>query len=211
MEDPKSIQDKDPDEASPASRTTIANGGALPTGNAESLPALDAAVAPEAPNAAESQGSRQSPSLPSRTTLDLPFTRQEQVGLLFGANLVTLIVSIILTLSILSLVNNGLSFTSSSQLKREIDALKTQASVLQQNITSLNNRLEKMDSTSGKLSTMETESQSLRADLAARSKEILDLQEQMSNLSSRLKSQEARTLSFEKFLEGLRALLNGSN
>jgi septal ring factor EnvC (AmiA/AmiB activator) len=138
--------------------------------------------------------------------------RSEAVGCGVVVALLVLILSVGLSLGILQMVNGGLNYAAAGQyaaLQRQVDAIGSRASTMEQDIANLRTRLDSMEALGGRVSGLENDTQALRSDLDARAAEIQQLKTQLGQMDGRITQVEQRSQTFSRFLDGLRNLVSG--
>ncbi len=133
-------------------------------------------------------------------------------GLLYsvGIGLLVLVLAVAFTLGLLGIINGGLAYPTASQfegLQSQVGALHVQIEGVQQDVNSLRARLDGMEALSGRVGSVEREAQALRSELGASAARLDQLQAQVETLDEKMNDLEQRSGVFERFLDGLRALL----
>ncbi len=129
---------------------------------------------------------------------------------LVGA-LVLLVLGTLLTLGILGAINRGLVYARPSQLagvQQQVDELESAAGDLRSELAGLRARLDSLETISGRVGVLEEQTGSLRNDLQAASQKIAGFENRIDELNNRASALENRVGLFERFLSGLRDLMN---
>jgi uncharacterized protein YoxC len=141
---------------------------------------------------------------PKNAALDAPL-------LAVGVGLLVLILGLVFSLGILRLINGTLSFASASQintLQTRLDALGSQADILQQDVTGLRTRMDTLDALSGRVTSVEKQAQAVQDNLLATQAQVAALQEQYKQMNDQLTQLQAQSNVFQRFLDGMRSLLS---
>jgi prefoldin subunit 5 len=142
-----------------------------------------------------------------------PLTRRELLAWVSATALVTTFVSILLTLGILSMINGGLNFITTAQfntLNRQVDNLNSQAKTLATDLDGLRSRLDTLASLSGRINTVEKDTQAIHTQLDDTAKQFTQIQDQIGTLKQSIQDLQKNNQNFKNFLDGLRSLLNGA-
>jgi chaperonin cofactor prefoldin len=140
----------------------------------------------------------------------------------FGIGTLAFILALVLSLGILANLNGGsLQFVSPSQLNeltREVDGLSTQIDTLNRGVEGLRTRLDNLEALSKHVSAVEEATEQLQGDVDAATTQVgtLDQQvddlstqvEKIDDLSAQVETLQAQSDHFQKFLSGLRDLVD---
>lgn len=128
-----------------------------------------------------------------------------------GFSVLALILGILLTLGILRAINGSLNYASLRQfsaLNSQVIEMQSQTKALQQDIDGMRSRLDALEALSGRVSNLERETTNLRSDLKNQGQKLEQLETQIIQLKEQTDSLEQRVKLFDRFLNGLKALLN---
>ncbi len=148
--------------------------------------------------------------------------RNEMFAWLGGASMLSILLGVLLTLAILAIVNGSLRFLSVKQAQLDFAALQSQLddagqqiTVVREGITSLRTRMDALETLSGRISTLETDTADIRSELTEASgliEEIASGLEEASDMIDLLSAEviEIKETSgvFKNFLQQLQVLLN---
>lgn len=167
------------------------------------------------------------PTAPGVTTAPVArerwVTRNQAVGIMFLGFVVTLILGLLIGMGVLASINNGqLQFARPSQvnaLQAQVDQLESRASVIEQDIQGMRERLDniemlgsrvgELEKTAGQLSSdLEKTEVKLRSDVEEITSQVSDLSDEVNGFDARINELQSQGAQFMGFLEGLRALLD---
>jgi competence ComEA-like helix-hairpin-helix protein len=138
-------------------------------------------------------------------------TRSQALWMAIGTGFLSLVLAFVLSLGVLAAINGGLRFVSPADLNalsRKVDGVTSQTQILQQDLDGLRGRVNNLEGLSGRVSTVEGQTKQLRSDLDAASQQVQQINQQMTQVSSDIKSLQTQTGRFQGFLDGLKSLLN---
>jgi prefoldin subunit 5 len=138
--------------------------------------------------------------------------RTEVYGIALTFGFLSLLLSVVISLGILYLVNDGLLFVRPVELRavdQRLSGVSLQTTQLQQDIDGLRTRLDNLESLAGRVNSVEKEAQQLRSDMDTVSADAERLDQQVTQLTGQLKELQASSQRFQTFLDGLQKLLNG--
>ncbi|MCC6146052.1 MAG: helix-hairpin-helix domain-containing protein [Anaerolineaceae bacterium] len=124
--------------------------------------------------------------------------------------LLMLFLSLLFNLAVLAAINGGIRYGSANRmayLEQRFSVLDGDVKNLQQEAASLRARLDSMEALSGRIDALEKESAALRTQSDQLSGQVDDLNTRLEEASSQLNQLGRRVAVFDRFLEGLRALL----
>ena len=139
-------------------------------------------------------------------------TRTQAVLLAFLSSGLTLILTAGVTLLALFLINGGLQFASLPAFNRlddQVTQLSNQAEGLEQNLQAVQARLQVVDALSAQVSGMEGEIAGLTQDVQSAQTAVKQIAGSVEQLSQDLDVLTEQVSVFDRFLDGLRSLLNG--
>ena len=142
-----------------------------------------------------------------------PLTRRELLAWVAATILVTTIVSVLLTLGILSMINGSLTSITPAQfnnLNRQVITLNSQTKTLATDLDGLRARLDTLDSLSGRINTVEKDTQAIHSQLDESAKQVSKIQDQMTSVAASIQTLQKSSQTFQDFLMGLKILLNGT-
>ncbi len=133
--------------------------------------------------------------------------------LLWGsvAALLILFLSFLFNLGVLAVINGGVRYARASRvagLEQRLSTLSKDAENLQQEVSSLRARLDGLEALTGRMDALEQESAALRAGAEQLSDQVDGLNQQVEEARSQLSQLDQRVSIFDRFLEGLRSLLD---
>jgi hypothetical protein len=140
-----------------------------------------------------------------------PITTRRMIGCGALMGLATFLLAVAVTLLLLLAINGSLSFATFNQyaaLNRQLDDLNSQVGGIQQDVTAAQARLSAMETLSGRVTSLETDDQSLRANLLTSQQQLDAAQTQLKQLNDRTTQIEQRSQAFSQFIEGLRSLIS---
>jgi competence ComEA-like helix-hairpin-helix protein len=124
---------------------------------------------------------------------------------------VTILLSILLNFMLLGLINGGLQYTKKSQftqISNQIEMIDSEITLIQQDLTGLRSRLDTLESLSGRMKSIETDVEALRSQIETDKSTMEQLQGEVATLQNQIVDLENNKTVVEKFLQGLRDLLN---
>lgn len=181
---------------------------------------LDAAEEPlpERPAEAEPVSGVALETEPRRTE---GISRSGAFWMAFFAGLISFVLAVALSLGVLASINGGLTYVGPAEftsLRRQVDGLNTQASILVQDINGLRSRLENLEPLGGRVTGIEQANEELSANLESAVADVEQLNQQaeeidraVTDLVSEVETLQSRSSRFQSFLDGLRELLGGLN
>lgn len=140
-----------------------------------------------------------------------PLQRSEVLWVGAGLSILVLALSLLFSLGTLGMINRTLNYAPANQvqaLAARAEAMANRVELLEGDIDSLRTRINTVEALSGRLTTLERSSESLRSDLAAAQAELDTLGEQALEFNRQIKELENKNNVFQNFLDGLRRLLN---
>ena len=139
-----------------------------------------------------------------------PVTKAQALGMTLAGSFVSFILAIALMLAILQTLNGSLRYVNPGEfnsLRRQVNAVETQAGQFTQELQGLRARLDNLESLAGRVTTIEKESKLLRSDLDKASEKTKQLDQQVSKLNSTINELQTVVTRFQSFFDGLRQLL----
>jgi competence ComEA-like helix-hairpin-helix protein len=153
-------------------------------------------------------------------------SRLEVLAYVLLGGFLALVLAVLISLGLLRAINGDLIYATASRfngLQSQVGAMSGQISAAQSDIAGMRQRLDALETLSGRVSAIERDAQNLRVDLVAAENQILALQAQTEELAVqtellaaqteqlavRTTELEQRTTIFQNFLDGLRDLLLG--
>jgi competence ComEA-like helix-hairpin-helix protein len=124
---------------------------------------------------------------------------------------VTILLSILLNLMLFGLINGGLQYTKKSQfnqISNQVEMIDSEITAIQQDLTGLRSRLDTLESLSGRMKSVETNVEALRSQIETDKSRVEQLQGEVTTLQNQIADLEKNKTVVEKFLQGLRDLLN---
>jgi len=128
-----------------------------------------------------------------------------------GFAVISIFLAVIISLGILAAVNASLNYPTEAQfitLQRSFDDLSSQATVLQQDVASLRTRMDNLDALSGRVGDLEKQTESILITLDETNRQLVQVGDQVAQLDERTGKLEQDVATFNRFLDGLRALLS---
>jgi competence ComEA-like helix-hairpin-helix protein len=138
-------------------------------------------------------------------------TRSQALWMAIGTGFLSLVLAFVLSLGVLAAINGGLRFVSPADLNalsRKVDGVTSQTQILQQDLDGLRGRVNNLEGLSGRVTSVEGQTKQLRSDLDAASQQVQQINQQMTQVSSDIKSLQTQSGRFQGFLDGLKSLLN---
>jgi len=139
-------------------------------------------------------------------------TRTQAVLLAFLSSGLTLVLTTGVTLLVLFIINGGLQFASSpafNRLDNQVAQLSSQANGLEQDLQAVQARLQVVDALSAQVSGMEEEVTGLKQDVQSAQASVKEIASNVEQISQDVDVLTAQVSVFDRFLDGLRSLLNG--
>ena len=166
------------------------------------------AFVPEAPAAPRSPGATQPVAVaPAARGLGL-----SDMLLVSGVmSLLSFLLAVFLTLGVLLAVNRTLSYAPLQQvsgMELQVEQLREQADALQTEAAGLRTRLDNLEALSGRMSTLENESRTLQDTIDDFRERVNDVGSQADRITTTLESLTQENATFQRFIDGLRNLLN---
>lgn len=161
---------------------------------------------PAKPKAAEKQGIR----------------KGEMLAWVTGGSLLALILAVLISLGILGIINKSLRYRTEilaqgeyAALQDRLDQVDSELESMTEDITGLRTRLDAIEPLSGRVSTLETETNELQDSLAETTESLNSVVEELTGINEEIEllNQEMQEVKesasvFESFLQQLKSLLN---
>lgn len=172
--------------------------------------------APGKPESAPPNGKSPAPELtgdipPLGNGRDQPqyMTRERALWYVLGGSMVSAVVAVILSLAILAGINGTLSVerqASVRQLRIQGEVMTTQLDAVGADLESLRNRLQAVEGLSGRMNSLEDQSQLLRDEMDSTITKLGTVETKVSTLSDQMGAIEKSVSRFDEFLQGMRTL-----
>lgn len=185
---------------------------AAPVKAPEGTPALAAEALP--PLAAEEPAPAANPPEPQKTApaaAPRPVTRRELYLTAAGFSLAGMLLGVLLILGLLAITSGGLSFVTQgrfSQTQAMVEDLDLRLGFAQSELETQRGRLERVEALGGRVSAVEQSLDEARQSLERAQKDLAALRQETDLMSERVARAEARTETFQRFLEGLQRVLS---
>lgn len=141
----------------------------------------------------------------------VPPTQSNRIyGVSLTCGVFSILFSVVISLGILFLINNGLQYTKPSDLNKteqKLNDVSSQASSLAREIETLTTRLDNLESIAGRVSAVEKGIEETRSEMEALSSGIESLNGQIDELDQRVDELQKTTSQFSAFIEGLKELI----
>ncbi len=180
---------------------------AAPALSAEALPPLPA----EEPAPAVQPSEPQKPAPAAPAAAPRPVTRRELVLTAAGFSLAGMLLGVLLILGLLAITSGGLSFVTQgrfSQTQAMVEDLDLRLGFAQSELETQRGRLERVEALGGRVSAVEQSLDEARQSLERAQKDLAALRQETDLMSERVARAEARTETFQRFLEGLQRVLS---
>jgi len=174
---------------------------------AEPLPPLPA----EEPAPAANPSEPQQPTAAAPAAAPRPVTRRELYLTAAGFSLAGMLLGILLILGLLALTSGGLSFVTQgrfSQTQAQVEDLDLRLGFAQSELETQRARLERVEALGGRVSAVEQSLDEARQSLERAQADLAALRQETDLMSDRVARAEARTETFQRFLEGLQRVLS---
>ena len=126
-------------------------------------------------------------------------------------SLLSFLLAVFLTLGVLLLVNRTLSYAPVQQangLELQLRQLQEQAGALQTEVSGLRTRLDNLEALSGRMNTLENENRTLQDTIDDFRQRVNEIGSQADRITTTLESLTQENATFQRFIDGLRNLLN---
>lgn len=140
-------------------------------------------------------------------------TQSQARWLVLTSSLLSLVLALALTFGILNSLNGGLNYAAQNDaitIKREINSLQGELDTLALDIEGIQERLDNLESVNSQIKKLEGQLTDTKLELEKLQEQVLDAKGERETLSQQLSEVEESSLRFQKFLEELQQLLNGS-
>lgn len=148
----------------------------------------------------------------AQTKSPVYITRSQAFWMTATVSFFTFILAVALTLSILSAMNNGLRFASTTDVRNvqtEIRDLQSASDTLEGDVEALRTRMDNFETLGGRVATLETSVETLGADLDSVAVDVDTLSEEVTAVSDSVETLREDAGRFQSFLDGLTKLLLG--
>jgi competence ComEA-like helix-hairpin-helix protein len=163
--------------------------------------------------------------LPSGETVTKPETktvptvsRGQAIWMMIFSGLLAFLLALGASLGILASLNGGLRYATPSQMttvRRQVDGLNAQATILQQDLEGLRGRMENLEGLSGRVGSVEENvgqlqvgAEQMRGDLDAAATRMEAFNSELEAVNGEVDEIRGQTEKFDTFLNGLRDLLD---
>ncbi len=177
----------------------------------EGAPALTAEPLPPLP--AEEPAPAANPPEPQKPAAAAPnpVTRRELYLTAAGFSLAGMLLGILLILGLLTITSGGLSFVTQgrfSQTQAQVEDLDLRLGFAQSELETQRGRLERVETLGGRISAVEQSLNEARQSLERAQADLAALRQETDVMGERVARAEARTETFQRFLEGLQRVLS---
>lgn len=187
----------------------------IPTEALEGAPALAAEALPplasEEPVPAANPPEPPKPADTAPAAAPKPVTRRELYFTAAGFSLAGMLLGILLILGLLAITSGGLSFVTQgrfSQTQAQVEDLDLRLGFAQSELETQRGRLERVEALGGRVSAVEQSLDEARQSLERAQADLAALRQETDLMSDRVARAEARTETFQRFLEGLQRVLS---
>jgi outer membrane murein-binding lipoprotein Lpp len=167
---------------------------------------------PESEPAEESSARQEYPKAESERTVRGVSTGQAW-GIALTSGFLSLVLAVAIVLGLIVGVNGGLQFVRPAQLAelgQQVNNINAHTTTLENDIQALRTRVDNLEGLSGRVSSVEKETNQLRSQIEALTEQANRLNGQVDRLSVMVNELQVSTRRFQGFLDGLRELLNAN-
>jgi competence ComEA-like helix-hairpin-helix protein len=134
-------------------------------------------------------------------------------GIALFTGLLALVLSVAIVFGLLVGLNGGLQFVRPVQLavlQQQVNNIDARTAALENDVQGLRTRIDNLEGLSGRVSTIEKETNQLRSQVETLTEQTKQLNDQVGRLSGTVKELQASANRFQAFLDGLRELLTAN-